>query len=874
MKNMVMAVIVILGVLISNKVQAHQIYVKKNPTNENGIEFGVDDTLGFVRWRAYIRGVTDNSPGLNSGWTNSGNGWWYYDLGSVSQRVMWRLEGIANQEFVITYWLFRDNGSWEYGSQVTVVSDQVAPHAWFVNLFDGQVIEQRQFNLQILSSDNLNVVDKIRIYVIAPSGQDVPGWVPSGLVNQYYKEFQASYVDYDFTAPVPGTYTFTLWVKDQAGNINYEPGGPRYVEFRFSPELFPPAAPSNLQIIDEQNNFYLSWQDNASDEEGYLLYRNWQYLATLPANTNSYHDYNLAYGNNYCYRLIAFKDNLNSQAIETCIYLEELIIDYQYADNFVYPMDCTRIYRLESDDQIPVGACYDYQPFGSLFAYVDKVHLGADLNLKSQNDLGEPVYAIANALIWDFGWTAGWGNYLILQITAQPGQNFWLSNGNQVSQVYALYAHLDTIFIQDEQGNIITSGQIVSQQTYVKQNWQIGTIGDANGNYSPHLHFEIRINDYDQLGFGYWPVNDNSFLNYFVDPIEFIDNNRANTDNSELRIFIHGYDRDLSKPVYLDLQQNVWQRQGRNHDGFPLASVGWANYIWLISSNNNQIATWDFQLPITGSWSVYAVVPRYYAQAQDVLYRVWHSSQDLAYPYELRIDQSNDDENQQVFLGRFDFYKTQRYSVDVFSQTTDYPAQLVSVDTLILVYEGEPGSGGGDFPTDNQVKIIDSAGTLYFNYQGTYSFPELHCSGGGLFWNDLILGEGLIENSVEVFYSDTIFCNIQFEDNSWLADWQGLLANHSLLVNNQKITAIAPNQFGGYNLVFNLVINEDDNNPTEQDDENYSDNRVVQNKSSAGSGGCHIGSAVPPFIGLINWLILLIPPFLIFILRYRAYKIF
>jgi murein DD-endopeptidase MepM/ murein hydrolase activator NlpD len=875
MKKIIMVIGVMAGVLLTSQGWAHQIYIKKDPTNEAGIEFGVNNASEFVRWRAYVRGLSDNSQGLNSGWTSSGNGWWYYDLASLDQRVMWRVSDLANQQFIITYWVFKNDSTWEYGPQVTVVSDQIAPDAWFNNLANGQVINQRQFNLQVGSSDNLSRVAALRLYVIVPNDQVLTGWIPSGINNQYYKEFPADSINYTFTAPADGFYTFTLWVKDQAGNIAYEPGGPVQIQVKTTTEPTPPLAPSNLQLFDQQNNVQLTWQDNASDEEGFLLYRNWQYLAKLPANTTSYTDTELGYGDNYCYRVVAFKGNLNSQSIEACIYLEEPVSDpdYQYADGFVYPMACDYIYRLEPDSQIPSGACYDYQPFGSLFAYSNEIHVGSDLNRKAINDLGEPLFAIANALVWELGWTPGWGNYLILQIKARPGQSFWLSNGEKVTQVYVLYAHLDEIFIETNTGQVIERQSIVAQQTYVRQNWQIGTIGDGNGNFSPHLHFEIRVNGYDQLGQGYWPVNDNSYLDYFVDPLEFIDNNRAADDNPQLTVYIHGYDQDDSKPVYLDLQADDWQRQGRNYDGLPLASVGWANHIWLIPSNHNQIARWDFQLPLTGAWSVYTVIPRYYAQAHNVRYQVWHSSQDISYPYETMIDQFNDDENQEVFLGTFDFYNTQRYGVNVFSQTEDYPAQNVAVDTLILVYQGEPGSGGGQLPSDDQVKTINSDGSLHFKYQGISTQPELHCTGGGLFWSDLILADKSLENSVQVSFSDTVYCNIEFENNTWLADWQGLLPGHQLLVNGQLITAIKPNNYGGYNLVFNLVVNEQDNNPIESDDNNDPGSSNKKDQPSSGSLGCHIGSGLPPFAGLANSLILLIPPFVIFAFRAIKYKL-
>lgn len=134
MKRVLTAVLMGVILFLAQPSWAHQIYIKKNPTNQGGIEFGVDNAVGYVRWRAYVKGVSDNSRGQNTGWKDSGNGWWYYELADINQRVMWRLDGLANQKFVITYWAFRSDGTWDYGPQVEVISDQIIPDAQFTNL--------------------------------------------------------------------------------------------------------------------------------------------------------------------------------------------------------------------------------------------------------------------------------------------------------------------------------------------------------------------------------------------------------------------------------------------------------------------------------------------------------------------------------------------------------------------------------------------------------------------------------------------------------------------------------------------------------------------------------------------------------------------
>ena len=817
-KVMVVITALTLMCLLSSQALAHQLYLKKNPTNENGIEFGVDNASGFVRWRAYVKGLSNNSRGQNTGWTDSGNGWWYYDISSVSQRVLWRLDGIANQNFVITYWAFKSDGSWEYGSQVQVTSDQILPSASFTNIYNGQTFSQMQFNISVSSSDNLSGVDSIRIYVVVPAGNSLSGWIPSGIVNQFYQEFVGTSVSYNFSAPAEGNYTFTLWVKDKAGNIAYEPGGPITILVDLPapppPPLAPPNAPSNLKLTISGQNITVSWQDNSSDEDGFNLYRNGSLQKTLAANATSFVDTSLQYNQSYCYSISAYKGSLSSSAIESCTTIPAPPApDYHYADSFTYPMSCDKIYRIEPDAQIPVGACFDYQPFCSLFSYSDECHQGSDLNLKGVNDLGAPVYAIANALVWDYGWTSGWGNYLILRIQAYSGKSFNLSDGTTVTEIFVLYGHLNEIKIIKDNGAVIEQANIVKQGTYVAKGWQIGTVGDGNGNFSPHLHFEIRLNGYSQLGNGYWPVADLNYLKYFVDPIEFIENNWL-PENRTLQIMVHGYDRQSSRKVFLDFDSALWQRQGRQTDGLPLAAVGWANYIWLISSAKNTAASWNFYVPQSGAYSLYLIMPRYYGTANNVLYTIWHSSQKVASPYEVRLSQTNNNENKKIYLGTFDYFQGWRYSVDVNSLTADNPAKNVALDSLILIYEGDLGTGGGpvippaDPPPAIEIKTIDSAGSLTFKYIGSYSKPELHCSGGGLVWENIILSGGLLETTVSVTQSEQVVCNILFEDGTWLADSQGITAGEQVLVNDQLINATLDNGLGGSNLVFNLVVDD------------------------------------------------------------------
>jgi hypothetical protein len=67
-----------------------------------------------------------------------------------------------------------------------------------------------------------------------------------------------------------------------------------------------PAAPSNLSATCSGNAIDLSWTDNANDEDGFDIYRDGSYLATVGANTTNYTDNSIACDVNYCYEVEAF----------------------------------------------------------------------------------------------------------------------------------------------------------------------------------------------------------------------------------------------------------------------------------------------------------------------------------------------------------------------------------------------------------------------------------------------------------------------------------------------------------------------------------------------------------------------------------------
>jgi murein DD-endopeptidase MepM/ murein hydrolase activator NlpD len=159
------------------------------------------------------------------------------------------------------------------------------------------------------------------------------------------------------------------------------------------------------------------------------------------------------------------------------------------ADTFAYPIGNTEYVTQAKDKK---DDWYNALDFGQ------DDHLGEDWNKNSggNTDCGEMVYSTANGVITyagDAGY--GWGNVMIVEHTMPSGE-----------KVQSLYGHLQEI--------LKTSGE-------VKKREQIGKVGNANGRYPCHLHFEIRDESCLSWGMvfvGYSPIRDG-----WLDPSNFID---------------------------------------------------------------------------------------------------------------------------------------------------------------------------------------------------------------------------------------------------------------------------------------------------------------------------------------------------------------
>lgn len=142
------------------------------------------------------------------------------------------------------------------------------------------------------------------------------------------------------------------------------------------------------------------------------------------------------------------------------------------------PSLCEGLVEADGFD-FPVGApdargYYDAQPFGQ------NTHLGSDWNGLGggDSDFGDPVFAVAAGRVVSSDLAGpGWGRVVRVVHT---------THGACVESLYAHVSRVDVVV-----------GQLVSRGA------RVGAIGDADGVYKAHLHFELRTAPERPLGGGY-----------------------------------------------------------------------------------------------------------------------------------------------------------------------------------------------------------------------------------------------------------------------------------------------------------------------------------------------------------------------------------
>ena len=122
------------------------------------------------------------------------------------------------------------------------------------------------------------------------------------------------------------------------------------------------------------------------------------------------------------------------------------------------------------------------------------IHIGLDLWIKA----GTPVLAALDGTVHSFNYNNNLGDY---------GPTILLKHSIKDQSFYTLYGHLSLESIATiKVGDFFTKGQ------------QLGTLGDVsvNGNYAPHLHFQIIKDIATNIG-DYPGVCSKKDLNYYIE---------------------------------------------------------------------------------------------------------------------------------------------------------------------------------------------------------------------------------------------------------------------------------------------------------------------------------------------------------------------
>jgi len=136
------------------------------------------------------------------------------------------------------------------------------------------------------------------------------------------------------------------------------------------------------------------------------------------------------------------------------------------------------------------------------FPFLEAGHLGEDwTTAKGDAALGEPVYSVAD------GWVSvaqdfenAWGKVIFI--------SYRLPEGRWPPFVEVMYTQLQTMEV--------TPG------TFVKRGQRIGTVGNANGTYQAHLHWEVRQTVGLGLGAGFDTKRDG-----WLEPSQFLGAHRG-----------------------------------------------------------------------------------------------------------------------------------------------------------------------------------------------------------------------------------------------------------------------------------------------------------------------------------------------------------
>jgi hypothetical protein len=143
------------------------------------------------------------------------------------------------------------------------------------------------------------------------------------------------------------------------------------------------------------------------------------------------------------------------------------------------------------------GTWFDFTPYGKSYEY--GIHTGADLNNNAprwDSDAHAPVHAIGDGKVSYARLVSKrvWGNLIVIDHGIVDGK-----------PLFSRYGHIEAMLVQP--GDTVTMGQ------------QIANIGNGEGLFAYHLHFDISTTTQLESAPSYWPGRDRQGVkHHFVDP--------------------------------------------------------------------------------------------------------------------------------------------------------------------------------------------------------------------------------------------------------------------------------------------------------------------------------------------------------------------
>jgi Peptidase family M23 len=142
---------------------------------------------------------------------------------------------------------------------------------------------------------------------------------------------------------------------------------------------------------------------------------------------------------------------------------------------------------------------------GFLTKYAIGIHTGADLNLPADADKNSPVYAIGDGTVTyaqTYPNPNAWGNIVVIDHGTVDGK-----------PLFSRYGHVGKIMVSVGQS--------------VRMGDQISSVGNGNGLFAYHLHFDISTTDILRNRPGNWPAPstnpDPSLVKaHYVDPLKWL----------------------------------------------------------------------------------------------------------------------------------------------------------------------------------------------------------------------------------------------------------------------------------------------------------------------------------------------------------------